>query len=329
MLDFSKFVSPFLASKSTYSLLIANNYRLWSQYPNSPRPHLLPKSPFSSEKSFNFLIASFPSPTPRKSKVCRVCSNSQQTSMILRKVAGWKWGRQRVLRWAQSIDWTEIVADWWWEVTRREPGMEIVGYGPLCWLSINRPPRWLIYIRPSNRSNSIDDPLARGQRAVETVKIIVGMQIDDATFRNQLLESGVLSTKDFAKWTFEILFELFEGGPLLNPRRLDEAMRATKFMKRLLGFYQPYNYRYSSLRKTHVRLSSSSFQFLLMRMNGETGIYQMDETSLCDYDDAFRKCWWSSVSHWEQVTTTNCWCFDSTRSRWFASAYQLQFWSYW
>jgi rapamycin-insensitive companion of mTOR len=117
-------------------------------------------------------------------------------------------------------------------------------------------------IHGSDRSNSIDDPLARGQRAVETVKIIVGMQIDDATFRNQLLESGVLSTKDFTKWTFEILFELFEGGPLLNPRRLDEAMRATKFMKRLLGFYQPYNYRYSSLRKTHVRLSSlSSFHF--------------------------------------------------------------------
>ena len=83
------------------------------------------------------------------------------------------------------------------------------------------------------------------------------MQIDDTSFRNLLLETGVLNTKDLTKWSFEILVELLEG-PLLNPRRLDEAMRASKFMRRLLSFFHPFNYRYSDVRKTPVR---SSFDF--------------------------------------------------------------------
>ncbi|KAK4705182.1 rapamycin-insensitive companion of mTOR, partial [Phenoliferia sp. Uapishka_3] len=98
------------------------------------------------------------------------------------------------------------------------------------------------------RSNSLDDPLKRGQRQVESTKIRMGMQIDDAHFRNLLLETQVLSTKDHTKWSMEILTELLEG-PLLNAKRLDEAMRASKFMRRLLSFFAPLNYRYSDVAK--------------------------------------------------------------------------------
>lgn len=38
----------------------------------------------------------------------------------------------------------------------------------------------------------------------------------------------------------------------MNPKRLDEAMRASKFMRRLLSFFHPFNYRYSEIRKTKV-----------------------------------------------------------------------------
>ncbi|KAI5479428.1 cytosolic regulator Pianissimo [Pseudohyphozyma bogoriensis] len=98
------------------------------------------------------------------------------------------------------------------------------------------------------RSNSLEDPLKRGQRQVESAKIRMGMQIDDAHFRNLLLEAGVLSTKDHSRWSFDILTELLEG-PLLNPRRLDEAVRASKFMRRLLSFFHPFSYRYGDIRK--------------------------------------------------------------------------------
>ena len=79
----------------------------------------------------------------------------------------------------------------------------------------------------------------------------MGLQIDDAHFRNLLLETQVLNTKDHNRWSLEIMGELLEG-PLLNSRRLDEATRASKFMRRLLSFFHPFAYRYSEVVKTPV-----------------------------------------------------------------------------
>jgi hypothetical protein len=56
-----------------------------------------------------------------------------------------------------------------------------------------------------------------------------------------------------------MILELIEG-PLLNPKRLDEAIRATKFIRRLFSFLHPYNNRFSSIKKTRV---SSSLPFCL------------------------------------------------------------------
>lgn len=42
-------------------------------------------------------------------------------------------------------------------------------------------------------------------------------------------------------------------GPLLNPRRLEEALKASKFGRRLLGFFQPLNLRFSAIKRTKVR----------------------------------------------------------------------------
>lgn len=87
----------------------------------------------------------------------------------------------------------------------------------------------------------------------------MGMQIDDAHFRNLLLETQVLSTKDHTRWSLDILIGLLEG-PLLNPRRLDEAMRASKFMRRLLSFFHPFGYRYGEISKT-AKVSRSHVLF--------------------------------------------------------------------
>lgn len=87
----------------------------------------------------------------------------------------------------------------------------------------------------------------------------MGMQIDDAHFRNLLLETQVLNTKDHTRWAFEILTELLEG-PLLAPKRLDEAMRASKFMRRLLSFFHPFSYRYSDTKRSAVSCCSRALQ---------------------------------------------------------------------
>ncbi|KAF9316914.1 hypothetical protein BG003_001402 [Podila horticola] len=85
----------------------------------------------------------------------------------------------------------------------------------------------------------------RGQRQLDRIKQRVGTQLDEQNFRTLLNDTLVLSTKDVSKWKWNLILEIIQG-PMLNPRRLDEAIRGTKFSKRLLAFYRPLNHRYSN-----------------------------------------------------------------------------------
>ncbi|KAG1745997.1 Rapamycin-insensitive companion of mTOR, N-term-domain-containing protein [Suillus paluster] len=122
------------------------------------------------------------------------------------------------------------------------------------------------------RANSTEDAVRRGQRQVEQVKIKMGMQMDDKTFQSSLLETQVMLTKDSAKWNFEMLQELIEG-PLLNPKRLEEATKAARFMRRLLSFFHPFSHRFSELPRKQpnvrwVRLGCSLLTTLLASPDG-------------------------------------------------------------
>ena len=103
------------------------------------------------------------------------------------------------------------------------------------------------------RANSIEDPVKRGQRQVEQTRIKMGMQMDDRAFQASILETQVMLTRDHSKWNFEALSDLIEG-PLLNPRRLEEAIRVSKFVKRLMSFFHPFQHRFSDIRKNKVYL---------------------------------------------------------------------------
>ena len=119
------------------------------------------------------------------------------------------------------------------------------------------------------RANSAEDAVRRGQRQVEQVKLKIGIQMDDKTFQSSLLEtqvcmlskdlcfgsvwtsSQVMLTKDSAKWNFEMLQELIEG-PLLNPKRLEEAIKVARFMRRLLFYFVHF---ISCKQHTHIRMT--------------------------------------------------------------------------
>lgn len=62
----------------------------------------------------------------------------------------------------------------------------------------------------------------------------------------------VLTSRDHTKWNYDVILEVLQG-PLLNPRRLEEALKASKFGRRLLAFFQPLNLRFSAVKKTKVR----------------------------------------------------------------------------
>lgn len=89
---------------------------------------------------------------------------------------------------------------------------------------------------------------------MEQTRIKLGMQMDDRSFQALLLDSQVLATKDQTKWNFDILQDLIEG-PLLNPKRMEEAIKASRYMRKLISFYHPFAHRFSDLAKskTNVR----------------------------------------------------------------------------
>lgn len=67
----------------------------------------------------------------------------------------------------------------------------------------------------------------------------------------------VLMSRDNNKWNYDVIMELLQG-PLLNPKRLDEVIRATKFIRRIFSFLHPFNNRFSSILRTRVGAISTT-----------------------------------------------------------------------
>ncbi|KAI0061413.1 hypothetical protein BV25DRAFT_1900415 [Artomyces pyxidatus] len=131
------------------------------------------------------------------------------------------------------------------------------------------------------RANSVEDAIRRGQRQVEQVKIKMGLQMDDRTFQAALLETQVMLTKDHNKWNFETLQDLIEG-PLLNPKRMEEAIKVSRFIRRLMTFFHPFSHRFSDMERTKanmrwVRLGCTLLTTLLASADGQRFLSSEDD----------------------------------------------------
>lgn len=109
-------------------------------------------------------------------------------------------------------------------------------------------------------------------RQTDQSKAQAAMQMDETTFRNMMVDTQVLNTVTFQKWRWDLILNIIEG-PLLNAKRLDEAMKATKFIHRLLGFYRPFKYRFSDVKNTkpnqrYVRAGCALMHSLLQNPEG-------------------------------------------------------------
>ncbi|KAF9959695.1 hypothetical protein BGZ70_008784 [Mortierella alpina] len=116
----------------------------------------------------------------------------------------------------------------------------------------------------------LDD--GRNQRHLDRIKQRIGTQLDEANFRSLLNDTQVLSTKDVSKWRWNLILEIIQG-PMVSPRRLDEAIRVTKFSKRLLAFYRPLNHRYSNQpanesHQTYTKIGCALFETLANTVEG-------------------------------------------------------------
>ncbi|CAJ2506956.1 Uu.00g081420.m01.CDS01 [Anthostomella pinea] len=106
----------------------------------------------------------------------------------------------------------------------------------------------------------------------ETPKTSNTFNTDDATFRQLLIDSGVLSHSNPSKWNWEVVLRIIEG-PLMNGKRLEEAIKASKFVKRIVGFYRPFKYRFSEIKSTrntqkYIRVGCALVHTLLYTAEG-------------------------------------------------------------
>ena len=115
------------------------------------------------------------------------------------------------------------------------------------------------------------DPVG-SSRPHEPTKTKLSVDMDEVHFRSLLLETQVLTTANYLKWKWELINDLIDG-PLLNPKRLDESIKGGKFMKRLVGFYRPFKYKFSDVRNTkpnqrYVRIGCALIKTLLQNQEG-------------------------------------------------------------
>jgi rapamycin-insensitive companion of mTOR len=109
-------------------------------------------------------------------------------------------------------------------------------------------------------------------RQNDSTKVQAAMQVDEASFRTLMVDTQVLNTVSFQKWRWDLIQSIIDG-PLLNAKRLDEAIKATKFVHRLLGFYRPFKYRFADVKNTkpnqrYVRAGCALIHSLLQNPDG-------------------------------------------------------------
>ena len=109
-------------------------------------------------------------------------------------------------------------------------------------------------------------------RARAASKTQVNAALDEAGFRQKMMDTGVLNSVNYLKWDWGAIQELIEG-PMVNPQRLLEAVKANKFVHRLLGFLRPFKFRFSDAPNTkpnqrYVRMACSLIKCLLQHPEG-------------------------------------------------------------
>ena len=106
----------------------------------------------------------------------------------------------------------------------------------------------------------------------EHPKANASVNFDDATFRQLILDSAVLSSSNFSKWNWDVIIRVLEG-PLTSGKRLEEAVKVSKFVKRIMSFYRPFKYRFSEVKSTrntqkYVRAGCALMHTLLQSAEG-------------------------------------------------------------
>lgn len=83
----------------------------------------------------------------------------------------------------------------------------------------------------------------------EQPKSSASVAYDDVSFRQLLVDSGVLNHSNYSKWDWDVIMRIIDG-PLQIGKRLEDAMKASRFMKRIMSFYRPFKYKFADIKST-------------------------------------------------------------------------------
>lgn len=123
----------------------------------------------------------------------------------------------------------------------------------------------LLSVTPSSSSDNLT-------RVDDGPRNAAGSALDETTFRQLLIDSNVLNSTNYLKWKWEVILKIIEG-PLLNGKRLDEAIKASKFIKRITSFYRPFKFKFAEVRNTkpnqkYVKVGCALMTTLLQTAEG-------------------------------------------------------------
>lgn len=120
-----------------------------------------------------------------------------------------------------------------------------------------------------------------GSRQQEQTASQTSQQIDEAQFRSLMIESGVPNTPNFAKWRWDIIQQIIDG-PLVNPKRLEEAIKAQKWVHRVVGFYRPFKYKFADVKNTkpNQRYVRTGCALVRSLMKSQEGVKYLAESKL-------------------------------------------------
>lgn len=121
----------------------------------------------------------------------------------------------------------------------------------------------------SGANPSVD---ALGTLNEEQQKSNPGVVIQDTAFRQLLVDSNVLNSSNYLKWNWDVILRMIDG-PLQNGKRLDETIKVSKFMNRIMSFYRPFKNRFADLSSNkntqkYVRAGCALMHTLLQSAEG-------------------------------------------------------------
>ena len=120
------------------------------------------------------------------------------------------------------------------------------------------------------------------RRPSDLQKDTLTTQIEEPAFRAAILETQVPVTPKYHKWNWDLIQKIVDG-PLQNPQRLDFAMKQGKFIKRLIGFFRPFKYRFSDIRNTKAnrqRFLRAGCSFMRALLQSAEGVKYLAENKM-------------------------------------------------